>query len=539
MVRENRHRLNEFLLESAIEAGKGEIGTSFQLGPSVCITSPECVKYILKDNFPNYEKGKLFTTAFGDMLGDGIFNTNGPRWKTQRKTGVKMFTRKLFGTFINDVFMSHSRTLLDRLSGLNGAEVDIQDLYYKFTLDSIGQIAFGVELGCLKQDAVPFADAFDTIQNRVVDRMMNPLLHLFPDAWSAGLKYIEPIEHEMAHQVTILREFGMKVISERRASGQIQGRADLLSYFMTNTDAEGNPHTDDYMIDIILNFIIAGRDTTASTLSWATYELTSHPEEMQKVKAEIDAVLGGKLPSYDVIFQKMPVLRAFINETLRLHPPVPKDVKTAIKDDTLPDGTFIPKGAQILYLPYSMGRSTKVWGHDAAEFRSERWFEDAAEKSTGDWGGAQKSPIENDKHGLPRVYAPDAYHAPIFQGGPRTCIGREMAYFEVSIVLAMLLQRSSVERTSYGTLYPAETIVMPIAGGLKVTVTPLPGINMVPGDDDVSLVLAPPPVKAKKGVAKKRVAKKQGGDEHEEGGSRGGAGGGGGGGGCPFAKSRL
>jgi cytochrome P450 len=306
LVRENRDRLNEYLLECAIEAGNGEVGTTFRMGPCLCITSAENVKHVLKDNFPNYEKGKLFRTAFGDMLGDGIFNTNGPRWKRQRKTGVKMFTRRAFGTFIADVFLKHSQTLWTRLKATNGAEIDIQDLYYKFTLDSIGQIAFGVELGCLEQNVVPFADAFDSVQNRVVDRMMNPLMLLFPEAWMGGLKYIESIERSMAHNITILREFGTKVIAERRGSGDtggLSGRADLLSYFLSHRDEDGEPYSDDYMIDIVLNFIIAGRDTTASTLSWATYELTSHPAEAAKLKAELDDVLGGKIPTFDDIFQ--------------------------------------------------------------------------------------------------------------------------------------------------------------------------------------------------------------------------------------------
>ena len=170
-----------------------------------------------------------------------------------------MFTRRAFGTFIADVFLSHAHTLWARLDALDGAEVDMQDLYYKFTLDSIGQIAFGVELGCLKADVVPFADAFDVVQNRVLDRMLNPVLHFLPDTWLGGLKYIESVEREMARKVQVLRDFGTKVIADRRAAGDSSGRADLLSYFLSHRDENGEPYSDDYMIDIVLNFIIAGR----------------------------------------------------------------------------------------------------------------------------------------------------------------------------------------------------------------------------------------------------------------------------------------
>ena len=83
VIVENRTRLNEWLYECALRAGNGVVGSTFRLGPSLVISSPSVVKHVLKDNFPNYEKGKKFRTAFNDMPGDGIFNTNGPRWKTQ------------------------------------------------------------------------------------------------------------------------------------------------------------------------------------------------------------------------------------------------------------------------------------------------------------------------------------------------------------------------------------------------------------------------------------------------------------------------
>jgi cytochrome P450 len=465
----NRNRINEWVYESSMKAGEGKC---WAIGPAIVVTHPDCVKHVLKDNFANYEKGTIFKMAFEDLLGDGIFNTNGPRWKTQRKTGVKLFTRRQFGTFINDVFTKHCHTLLTQLSAKGEAEFDIQRLYYKFTLDAIGEIAFGVELHCLETEHVPFADAFDAAQNRILDRLLNPLMVLFPESYQKGLKFVEPAEHITHENFRIMREFGQSVITSRRGSGDAGGRADLLSYFLSHKDEKGQPYEDKYLVDIVLNFIIAGRDTTASTLTWATYRLTRHPEEADKLRQEIDVILQGAEPTFDDIFQRMPLLRAFLNEVLRLHPPVPKDMKSAIADDTLPDGTFVPMHAQILYVPYTMGRMESIWGKDALVFRPGRWLEGERAPSRSDWGGVQRNAIEKDKHGLPRIYAPDAYHAPIFQGGPRTCIGREMAYFEASLVLAMLLQRSVIARASTAPARPAESVTMPVYGGLQVTVRP-------------------------------------------------------------------
>ena len=101
----------------------------------------------------------------------------------------------------------------------------------------------------------------------------------------------------------------------------------------------------------LLTFMFAGHDTTASTLSWATHELLEHPEEMAALVAEVDGVLEGKAPTYADVFERLPKLRMFLNESLRLHPPVPKDVKQAVADDTLPDGTLVPAGTMVVYVP--------------------------------------------------------------------------------------------------------------------------------------------------------------------------------------------
>ena len=98
--------------------------------------------------------------------------------------------------------------------------------------------------------------------------------------------------------------------------GQRLGLGTIFSRVLSNFSRD-----DAYLVDIVLNFIIAGRDTTASTLSWSTYELAEHPAEADALRQEADEVLGGRVPTFDDIFQRMPKLRAFLNEVLRLHPP--------------------------------------------------------------------------------------------------------------------------------------------------------------------------------------------------------------------------
>jgi hypothetical protein len=339
---------------------------------------------------------------------------------------------------------------------------------------------------------------------------------------------------------------------KKKAKKKASQRADLLTFFLQQQEKEFEKRqpTDEersakeqYLIDIVLNFIIAGRDTTASTLSWATHECLEHPDEMAILIDELDTVLEGREPTYEDIFERLPKLRMFLNESLRLHPPVPKDAKTSVEDDTLPDGTFVPAGTMMVYVPYVMGRDTGIWGEDAAEFRPMRWETqqtqqqgvsqaamalsvnshshqaggaDTAAVVQGRWsagnvdagacpisagvgvgvgagagagagagveasgktGGACPFPGAEpklDRFGLTQMLQPDSYHAPVFQGGPRTCIGREMAYFEASLVLSMVLQKYTLTRKSPASpgvpiATPGESLVMPINEGVHVYV---------------------------------------------------------------------
>merc|ERR1719491_539570 len=107
--------------------------------------------------------------------------------------------------------------------------------------------------------------------------------------------------------------------------------------------------------DAILNFIIAGRDTTACTLTWTTFILATHPEVQQRVCAEVDTICPkGTDPSSKLVqAASMPQLNALVYEALRLYPPVPLDSKeVGAGGATLPDGTRLSAGQKISYLPW-------------------------------------------------------------------------------------------------------------------------------------------------------------------------------------------
>ena len=195
-----------------------------------------------------------------------------------------------------------------------------------------------------------------------------------------------------------------------------------------------------------LNFIIAGRDTTACLLSWATYELTQHPELQERLFEE-GRHFSAEHDSSDVV-RSLPLLHAFVRETLRLHPPVPQDTKECIEDDVWPSGQRVPKGAMVAYVPYLMGRSERLWGKDAAKFDLDKWFQPDGQPAK----------------------EPSPFLFPVFNAGPRLCLGKSVAILESSMLLSMIVQQFRLTCVDDSVTY-ALTVTLPIRDGLHVRAT--------------------------------------------------------------------
>ena len=129
---------------------------------AINIVSPENVEYILKTNFDNYVKGGL-GELLDDFLGRGIFRVDGEEWRKTRKVASHMFTSRLLKTDIFQVFVEHGSQvlqILSRIADKPDQSIDMQSLFYRFTMDSMIHAAFGVRVHTL-QAPHPFSQAFD------------------------------------------------------------------------------------------------------------------------------------------------------------------------------------------------------------------------------------------------------------------------------------------------------------------------------------------------------------------------------------------
>ncbi|KAJ3217386.1 hypothetical protein HK099_005480 [Clydaea vesicula] len=319
-------------------------------------SSPEVVEHILKNKFNNYVKGELTKERVHDLLGNGIFASDGESAKLQRKTAANIFNVKSFKDWVANIFQNEMDVFFGKLNEYSktGKEFDLYDEFCKFTLDSFCEIGFGIKLNCLESfEPVAFAAAFDKSQVYLAKRSFNPF-------WKLSEKFTkEGREGKICFKE--VHDFALNFVLDLKNEENRDKRKDLLSLFLNLKNSDGNVlHSDEELAYIVLNFIIAGRDTTAQALSWCIYELSKNPSVELKLLEEIQTNIGNSVVTYEKI-KEMKYANACFLEALRLHPSVPGNKRAAIKDDILPDGTFVKAGSYVLWSPYTQGRMPSIW----------------------------------------------------------------------------------------------------------------------------------------------------------------------------------
>ncbi|CAM8878857.1 unnamed protein product [Rhodiola kirilowii] len=366
---------------------------------NVITANPKNVEYILKTRFENYPKGKPFSSILGDLLGKGIFNVDGDEWMFQKKMA------------------SHE-------------------------LDNICQFSFGMDPMCLasSQSMNNFAASFDLATRLSAERAMN----VSPLIWKLKRFLNIGSEKRLQNAIKVINSMAQEIIRQKRRLGLIGKQQDLLSHFMHVVQ------DDTYLRDIVISFILAGRDSVASALSSLFFLLAKHPEVEEVIVREADKVIGKDqiLTSFDQM-KDLHYLQAAVYESMRLFPPIQFDSKFCLEDDILPDGTLVSEGTRVTYHPYAMGRMDEIWGSDCLEFKPERWIRD----------------------GLFHQENPFKY--PVFQAGPRVCLGKEMAVVEIKTVAFSLIRRYSIKLASncYSVPKFSPGLTATFHGGLQVLVT--------------------------------------------------------------------
>ncbi|AED91274.1 Cytochrome P450 superfamily protein [Arabidopsis thaliana] len=425
----------------------------------VVTCDPRNVEHLLKTRFSIYPKGSYFRETMQDLLGDGIFNTDDGTWQRQRKAASVEFHSAKFRQLTSQSLheLVHNR-LLPVLE--TSGKIDLQDILLRLTFDNVCMIAFGVDPGCLspKLPEIPFAKAFEDATEATVVRFVMPKF-----VWKLMRSLNLGTEKKLKESINGVDDFAEEVIRTRKKEmsleTEIAKRPDLLTIFMGLRDENGQKFSDKFLRDICVNFILAGRDTSSVALSWFFWLIEKNPEVEEKIMMGICKILEQRVDhgdtkknmEYEPVFRpeeikKMDYLQAALSETLRLYPSVPVDHKEVLEDDVFPDGTKLKKGEKVIYAIYAMGRMETIWGKDCREFKPERWLRDG------------------------RYMSESAYKFTAFNGGPRLCLGKDFAYYQMRYVAAAIIYRYKVRVDDKGghKVEPKMALTMYMKHGLKV-----------------------------------------------------------------------
>ncbi|KAK4795304.1 hypothetical protein SAY86_013298 [Trapa natans] len=436
----------------------------------IITANPVNVEHILKTRFDNYPKGETFIAILDDFLGKGIFNSDGELWRIQRKTASYEFNSRSLRNFIMENVTVELRSrlvpILEEAAG-SGGTLDLQDILERFAFDNVCKLAFNFDPGCLAGDGTgrsEFMLAFEEAAKLSSERFM----YLFPPMHKIKKLFNVGSERRLRNAIATVHRFAGDIIrsrmEERRKEGmeekasRREEEADLLSRFfdIENVSAE-------FLRDIVISFILAGRDTTSSALTWFFWLLSRSPaveerilEELGAVRARNGKLVGDNLYSFEEL-REMQYLQAAILEAMRLHPPVPVDTKECLEDDVLPDGHVIKRGWFITYNTYAMGRMESIWGKDFGEFQPERWLDS-------DGAGGMAAAVC-------RQESPFKY--PVFHAGPRICLGKDMAYIQMKSIVATVLTWFRVDVLNRNSC-PQEvlSLTLRMKGGLPVRLSP-------------------------------------------------------------------
>lgn len=374
----------------------------------VC-NAPDLVQFAFSTHNASFErKSPQMRHALAPVAGDGLIISDGPIWKSRRKIVGPIIHVSRLRDFA-PVMVETAVQMRERWAALPaGATVDVLSEMAELTAEVITRTVFGRELGSERARAV--VEGFSEYQ-RVVGRMDLLSLTGLPD-WLPRLR--RPALRRAVRRIHDVLEEIIASIADRSAGSE----GSIVMRLLEARDEEtGEPLSREAIRNEAAVMFLAGHETTANTLGWVWYLLSQVPEVEARLHAELDTVLGGRVPTLADL-PRLGFARAVIEETLRLYPSIPLLAREALVDETI-RGRPVPKGSLVIVVPWLLHRHRQLW-HKPDHFIPERFLPGSGE------------PVSKF------AYVP-------FSIGPRICAGMSFGMTEAILCLATLGQSFRLE----------------------------------------------------------------------------------------------
>mmetsp|Transcript_17811 Transcript_17811/g.32859 ORF Transcript_17811/g.32859 Transcript_17811/m.32859 type:complete len:547 (-) Transcript_17811:74-1714(-) len=360
------------------------------------------------------------------LLGQGVLASSGPTWAHQRQVLDLGFKDKILKKSIPDI----TKTVMTMVNkwerfAANGTTIDALEESLKMTMDVLGKFAFSYDFGSVvaatTKDA-PLYDSFTTILDILNKRVLIPPLEMLKN-----VSFL-PVNRRFDKAINKIHAVVDDIVASRRSQRKEGDPVEDLLDIMLASSGSDTSMSDKEIGWNIATMLFAGHDTTAAQLSWLLYLLSTHTDTLVKLREEYESELGKDKtasPSFEQL-ESFKYLNAVLMEGLRLYPSA-GFTKDALEDIDL-DGHLIPRGTEILMLPYLAQRDPDYY-EDPNCFKPERWLEDKRLK--------MKENVTVKSHvtvvGMSAPYLP-------FSLGTRSCVGKNLALIELRIAVVKLLQ---------------------------------------------------------------------------------------------------
>ncbi|MER8182202.1 cytochrome P450 [Kitasatospora sp. NPDC094015] len=403
-------------------AGPPGLRTQFYM-----VFSPEGAQQVLATQAANFRKENLFYEEIRHTFGNGLLTSQDTDYQRQRRLVQPLFTRRRVDGYAAAIDLE-AASLVERWAAVPGGVVDAVDEMSRFALRAVARILFGADV---EAAIAVVREQFPVLGRYVRNRSFSPLRP--PRSWPT------PGNREAAAAERALYAVCDEIIARRAGSSS----DDLLGLLADARGEDGEALDATELREQVLIFLLAGHETTATSLTFALHLLALHPELQAEARAEVRSVLGDGRPVRAEDLAELPYLTRVLKEAMRLYPAAPAIGRRSVAACVV-DGVPIPAGADVLVAPYVTQRHPKHW-EDPERFDPDRFTPER----------------EAQRHRY--AWFP-------FGGGPRACIGQHFSMLESVLGLAALLRAFEVApvdtevRLTHG-------ITMGVEGTLRIALT--------------------------------------------------------------------
>lgn len=419
-----------YLLEVAREYGPL---AELRLGPLryYLASDPKLVAEILHTEAAVYQRDARSAKNNALVTGVSLVSTDGEVWRRQRRLVQPIFHQKRLAALAETMHIAALEGRAEWESAARaGHKLDLCSEMNRLTFTIVGRCLFGTELGRRSAEV-----------ERVLPLLLREIYLRSQEVVSLPMWMPFPRHRRFTKALGVVHALVRELVDGRRAAGGEFGD-DLLGLLLSARDEDGDRLSDAEITSQVVTFLLAGHETTSTTLVWTFCLLARHPEVLAQLEAELDAAMDPARPPLEQIGQ-CPYMTAVFRESLRLYPSVWILERRATETRSL-GGYALPEDANLLVSPWVTQRLERHWP-DPEVFLPERFL---------------------GPEGEPRKVAESAYFP--FGAGPHTCIGQHFAMMEAKLLLGVLARTCRIRPTASPMPQPLPSVTLRPVGEVPI-----------------------------------------------------------------------